>query len=99
MPQVSKTTHDDPQQTHHGGAHHGGGRSWKPQGGQSAHKVNAVDQEGDEQEDPSQGAEEDLANLEAELQVLVTQAAKKRSQVERARGFSKDENPTGGYRK
>ena len=99
MPQVSKTTHDDPQQTHHGGAHHGGGRSWKPKGGQSAHKVNAVDQEGDEQEDPSQDAEEDLANLEAELQVLVTQAAKKRSQVERARGFSKDENPMGGYRK
>ena len=32
VPQVSKTTHDDPQQTHHGGAHHGGGRSWKAKG-------------------------------------------------------------------
>ena len=52
----------------------------------SAHRVNAVDDHSDlDVDEPVDGT----FQLESELEFLLTQAAKKRAQVEKARGFSK----------
>ena len=83
VPQVNKE--DEHQSSHHSGGQHQ--RQWR-----KASKVHATTQEdsedvipeGDGEEDPTMGPDQ----LEEELQVLLTQAAKKRAQVEKARGFS-----------
>ena len=83
VPQVNKE--DEHQGNHHSGGQHP--RQWR-----KASKVHATTQEesedtfqeGDGEEDPNPTPE----LLEEELQVLLTQAAKKRAQVEKARGFS-----------
>ena len=71
-------------------SHPGGGASANRQWRKAPAKVHATVQE-DEILDGQEGADEevDLAPeaLEEELQCLLTQAAKKRAQVERARGF------------
>ncbi|CAE7864835.1 Dnah1 [Symbiodinium microadriaticum] len=81
VPQVEK----DPESTSH--SNHSG-RHWR----KGPAKVHATvqDEETEElHEVPDDGGEEMQAEaLEEELQCLLTQAAKKRAQVERARGFS-----------
>ena len=72
--------------------HHGSGGTAQRQWRRSPAKVHAtVEDEGDViKEEASQEDEADMVPemLEEELHVLLTQAARKRAQVERARGFS-----------
>ena len=71
-----------------------GNRHWKTKNYQSARQVHATtddsvdDPEKNEMEDEGQ----DTDQLEGELEVLMTQAAKKRAQIEKARGFTKNES-------
>ncbi|CAE7552795.1 RE2 [Symbiodinium natans] len=75
-------------------------RQWK-RGGPTSHprQVHATLDDGELEEEAQfedagedQGSE-DADKLEAELEVLMTQAARKRAQVEKARGFTKNEAP------
>ena len=83
VPQVHK---EEDNNSHH--ASSGGSRQWR----KSPAKVHVTVQDESELNDEGVEADEDNAMipevLEEELQVLLTQAAKKRAQVEKARGFS-----------
>ena len=72
-------------------------RTWQRGGKGSSFKVNAVVEEHGESEGLQAGEEDDAISeaglLEREAEVLVTQAAKKRAQVEKARGFQQVETP------
>ena len=71
-------------------------RMWKQKHGNHSNKVNAVDQDDqdDDVDEVNDGADiKSPDELEAELECLMTKAARKRSQVEKARGFSKSETP------
>ena len=64
-------------------------RTWKGKPSGNAHKVHAVDQDSNDPENEADdGDQHKEANapedLEAELEVLMTQAARKRSQLEKA---------------
>ena len=82
VPQVHK------EEEHGSGSGHQPGRQWR----KAPAKVHATVQEEDESgtHGDGDGEDEDLQPeaLEEELQCLLTQAAKKRAQVEKARGFS-----------
>ncbi|OLP76029.1 T-complex protein 1 subunit eta, partial [Symbiodinium microadriaticum] len=66
-------------------------RQWKPRANQPPRQVHAtIEEDGDEAAPDDQ--DQDAASLEGELEVLLTQAARKRSQIERARGFAKSES-------
>ncbi|CAE7631963.1 RE1 [Symbiodinium sp. CCMP2592] len=81
VPQVNKED-DGPSTSSSGGNH----RQWR----RSPAKVHATTQDGDENMEAPEGEEVEelpVEALEEELQVLMTQAAKKRAQVERARGY------------
>ena len=76
-----------------------GNRQWKPRNNHTApRQVHATldelvdDPEGHPVEEAE--AEGDSAALEGELEVLLTQAARKRAQIEKARGFTKQESST-----
>ena len=61
-------------------------RAWKQKGASNAHRVHAVDEQSDPELDEAEDEQADpTVQLEAELEVLLTQAAKKRAQVEKAR--------------
>ena len=86
VPQVNK------EEEHHGGGHqnsNGGNRQWR-----KAAKVHATthEEEADDADFDDAGASDDGQMppelLEEELRVLLTQAARKRAQVEKARGFT-----------
>ena len=81
------------------GSHHGvsGSRQWR----KTAAKVHATTLEEQDTREPSVDDDDDQLVpelLEEELQVLLTQAAKKRAQVEKARGFSPGQGSKGGGR-
>ena len=68
-------------------------RQWK-QRNQSVRQVNATTEEPEEEhnlDEPSEDGPEQ-EELEGELEVLLTQAAKKRAEIEKARGFAKRES-------
>ena len=84
VPQVNKEEESHGNSQQHGSS---GNRQWR-----KAAKVHATtqDEEGEEAEYDNATVSEDMVPelLEEELQVLLTQAAKKRAQVEKARGFN-----------
>ena len=68
-------------------------RSWRQKPSGPANKVHAVEQDdGEDQDMQDEPGEGELEQLESELQVLMTQAARKRASIEKARGFSKNES-------
>ena len=82
VPQVNK----EDESQHTGGSGSSTHRQWK----RAPAKVHATTQEEEQPEEPDgAGDDGEMAQeaLEEELQCLLTQAAKKRAQVERARGF------------
>ena len=85
VPQVNKE--EDGHSSHHGGGS-SGNRQWR----KHTAKVHATAMEDQETREPSTGDDDEDQMvpelLEEELQVLLTQAAKKRAQVEKARGFN-----------
>ncbi|CAE7707379.1 RE1 [Symbiodinium sp. CCMP2592] len=71
-------------------------RQWKPRNNQPR-QVNATTGEEEDRPDPDGEEADDQVGpeeLEGELEVLLTQAARKRAEIERARGFSKPESAT-----
>ena len=74
----------------------GGNRHWKARNNNQPRQVHATldDSTEDPEKDPVEEADLDPADLEGELEVLLTQVAKKRAQIEKARGFTKNETPT-----
>ena len=76
-----------------------GNRQWKPRSNHNnTRQVHATldDTVDDPEENPVEEAEAvgDSAALEGELEVLLTQAARKRAQIEKSRGFAKQESAT-----
>ena len=75
----------------------GGNRHWKARSNHPPRQVHATMDDGldDAEKEQVEEAEPEMdsADLEGELEVLLTQAAKKRAQIERARGFAKNETP------
>ncbi|CAE7294476.1 RE1 [Symbiodinium natans] len=72
-------------------------RQWKPKPHHAPRQVHATMDGGDgldeEYEDEETGqASENASELEGELEVLLTQAARKRAEIEKARGFAKTES-------
>ena len=74
----------------------GGNRHWKARNNNQPRQVHATldDSTEDPEKDPVEEADLDSADLEGELEVLLTQVAKKRAQIEKARGYTKNETPT-----
>ena len=81
VPQIQKLDDNEPA---------GGPRTWKRHGGtgNGAKPVHAVQGEDDGEDDSSS------EKLQAELDVLLTQAARKRAEVEKSRGFGRSESAT-----
>ncbi|CAE7351286.1 MAL3P3.6 [Symbiodinium sp. CCMP2592] len=67
-------------------------RQWKLRSNQPR-QVNAATEEAEDGPDPDDGEADEVGpeELEGELEVLLTQTARKRAEIERARGFSKPE--------